>query len=59
MSTKSKVVTITLVQIAKSLKMSPKVARRKLRDNWTGRRPKDGWVFKPAQRKSVVAILKA
>ena len=50
--------TIKLTTIAKQLKMSPKVARRKMRDNWP-RRPKGGWVFKAEQRKAVVAALKA
>ncbi len=47
---------VKLSDIAKSLKMSPKVARRKMRDNWP-HRPKK-WVFKPTQRKAIVAVLK-
>lgn len=47
-----------LVDIAKSIKMSPKMARRKLRDaKW--HRPTAGWVFTPAKRAAVVKLLKA
>ena len=50
--------TVSVSEIAKSLKMSPKVARRKLRDNWP-RRPKGGWVFPTSQRSAVVKLLKS
>jgi hypothetical protein len=50
--------TIKLTTIAKQLKMSPKVARRKMRDNWP-RRPKKGWEFDAKQRGKVIAALKA
>ena len=56
MSTKSK--TLTVGDIAKSLKMSAKVARRKLRDNYPSK-PKAGWVFQPSQRAAVVKVLKS
>lgn len=47
----------TIVQIAKQLKLSPKVARRKLRTAKV-RRPSAGWVFNtPAQVKAVKKAL--
>jgi hypothetical protein len=56
MLTKSK--TVSVNEIAKSLKMSAKVARRKLRDNYPSK-PKAGWVFQPSQRAAVVRLLKS
>jgi hypothetical protein len=50
--------TIKLTTIAKQLKMSPKIARRKMRNNWP-RRPKGGWEFDAKQRAKIVAVLKA
>ena len=46
----------SITQIAKSLRMSPKVARRKLRDAGF-KKSKQGWTFRSTKR--VVAALKA
>jgi IS30 family transposase len=49
---------ISLADIARSLKMTPKTARRKMRRGWQGRRPRGGWTFDASKRKEIVAVLK-
>jgi hypothetical protein len=49
--------TITVSQIAKSLRVPAKVARRRLRTAEV-RRPKDGWVFPVAKKAQIVKIVR-
>lgn len=51
--------TITLVEIARKLKLNPKQARRKLRNMKTGHRLGNSWVFPVARRAAVVKMLQA
>jgi hypothetical protein len=53
----SNVKTVTLAEIAKTLKINAKVARRRLRSAEV-RRPKDGWVFPSSKRGEIVKIVK-
>lgn len=48
---------ITLSAIAKSLKVSAKVARRRVRTAQV-RKPKDGWVFPAAKRAEISKIVR-
>lgn len=50
--------TVTLSSIAKSLKMTPKNARRKMRTAGE-KRPKTGWVFSAARARSVKKLLQS
>jgi hypothetical protein len=47
---------ISLADIARSLNMSPKTARRKMRAYWHGQR-QGGWTFDASKRKEIVAVL--
>lgn len=49
--------TLTLSDIAKSVKIDAKTARRKMRASGA-RKPKAGWVFPTSRRGEVVKIIK-
>lgn len=49
--------TVTLSDIAKSMKMDPKTARRRLRNSQM-KKPKSGWIFAIKQRPAIVKLLK-
>ena len=48
--------TVTLSEIARSMKIDPKTARRKARAAM--KKPKAGWVFSSAMKGKIVKILK-
>src|SRR5215475_5331251 len=51
--------TVSVADIARGLKMSPKVARRKMRLHWKGHRKGTDWAIPVAKRGEVVKLLKA
>jgi hypothetical protein len=55
MTTKTK--TFTLTEVAKKLKIDPKIARRRIRDAGLHKR-EEGWIFPAAKRTHVVKIVK-
>jgi hypothetical protein len=49
---------VTASEIARSIKMNPRAARRKLRAGWKGHRHGTDWKFPIARRSEVAKFLK-